>query len=267
MHRTVEAAQRQLAPGGYNFSVLHALTRLPAFVLAMVMVVLPHRHWTRLPAWLPMSTAGFLSGIFTIFLGAAIGIPGFLEHAGATVSLANTAMLDPRNDAAGYNRGMVQGFSGLAIFTFLFLTPLGLLTLYLFASGTLRAAASWFDDPMGDPILTGIDHALFAGADRRKVTRERTARETLEGPDVPDRVVTAASAGLPPCDLVIVSARRKPGWERGVCVFTQEAVYRLGDPVEQTIAGRLRTLYPLTTHADLEAIRKSVHYDLPPNAE
>ena len=29
------------------------------------------------------------------------------------------------------------------------------------------------------------------------------------------------------------------------------------------LAGRLRTLYPLTTQADLEAIRKSVHYDLP----
>jgi hypothetical protein len=46
-------------------------------------------------------------------------------------------------------------------------------------------------------------------------------------------------------------------------VFTQAAVYRLGDPVERTIAGRLRTLYPLAEHRDLEAIRKSVHYDLP----
>lgn len=247
--------------------MLYALTRVPAFVVAMLAVILPQRYWSRYPIWLPVASAGFLSGILTIFLGAAIGIPGFLEHAGATVSLANAAMLDPRNDAAGYNRGMVQGFSGLAIFTFLFLTPLGLLTLYLFVSGTLRAAAAWFDDPIGDPLLTGIDNALFAGAERHRATRERTTREALEGPEVPDRIVSAASAGLPPCDLVVVAARRKAGWERGVTVFTQDAAYRIGDPVERTIAGRLRTLYPLTTHGDLEAIRKSVHYDLPPKAE
>jgi hypothetical protein len=247
--------------------VLHALTRLPALVVAIVAVVLPQRYWSRYPIWLPLATAGFLSGILTIFLGAAIGIPGFLEHAGATVSLANAAMLDPRNDAAGYNRGMVQGFSGLAIFTFLFLTPLGLLTLYLFVSGTVRAAAAWFEDPIGDPLLTGIDYALFAGAERHRTTRERTTREALEGPEVPDRIVSAASAGLPPCDLVVVASRRKPGWERGVTIFTQDAAYRVGDPVERTIAGRLRTLYPLTTHGDLEAIRKSVHYDLPPKPE
>jgi hypothetical protein len=199
--------------------VLHALTRLPALVVAIVAVVLPQRYWSRYPIWLPLATAGFLSGILTIFLGAAIGIPGFLEHAGATVSLANAAMLDPRNDAAGYNRGMVQGFSGLAIFTFLFLTPLGLLTLYLFVSGTVRAAAAWFEDPIGDPLLTGIDYALFAGAERHRTTRERTTREALEGPEVPDRIVSAASAGLPPCDLVVVASRRKPGWERGVTIF------------------------------------------------
>ena len=247
--------------------MLYALTRLPALVVAIVAVIVPQRYWRRYPSWLPLSSAGFLSGILTIFLGAAIGIPGFLEHAGATVSLANTAMLDPRNDAAGYNRGMVQGFSGLAIFTFLFLTPLGLFTLYLFVSGTLRAAAAWFDDPIGDPILTGIDYAFFAGTERQQATRARTAREALEGPDVPDRIVTAVSAGLPPCDLVVVSARRKPGWEHGVTVFTEDAAYRIGEPVERTIAGRLRTLYPLTTHGDLEAIRKSVHYDLPPKPE
>jgi hypothetical protein len=59
-----------------------------------------------------------------------------------------------------------------------------------------------------------------------------------------------------------VSSRRKPGWERGVAVFTGDGCYRLGDPVEQTIAGRLRTLYPLTAHTDLEVIRRRVDYDL-----
>ena len=243
--------------------MLHALTRLPALVVAIVAVVLPQRYWSRYPIWLPLATAGFLSGILTIFLGAAIGIPGFLEHAGATVSLANAAMLDPRNDAAGYNRGMVQGFAGLSIFTFLFLTPTGLLTLYLLGSGTTRAAAAWFDDPVGDPILTGIDHLLHAGRQRHRDGRMQRNREALEGPEVPDRAVSSAAAGIPGCELVIVASRRKPGWEPGVTVFTADAAYRIGPPVERTIAGRLRTLYPLIEHKDFEAVRKSVRYDLP----
>ena len=60
-----------------------------------------------------------------------------------------------------------------------------------------------------------------------------------------------------------MSSRRKPGWERGVVVYTTAAVFRIGEPVERTIAGRLRTLYPLAEHTDLEAVRKSVQYDMP----
>jgi hypothetical protein len=46
-------------------------------------------------------------------------------------------------------------------------------------------------------------------------------------------------------------------------VLTADAAYRIGQPEERTIAGRLRTLYPLTEHKDFEAIRKSVYYDWP----
>ena len=92
----------------------------------------------------------------------------------------------------------------------------------------------------------------------RRDRKARAAREAREGPEVADRVVSSAAAGMPGCDLVIVSSRRKPGWDRGVAVFTPEKCYRLGEPAEQTIAGRLRYLYPLTEHADFEAIRKKI---------
>jgi hypothetical protein len=237
--------------------------RWAAFVVAMVAALLPHRLWRRLPWWLPLDEAAFLSGIATVMLAAAIGIPGFLTHAAATTSLANDTMITAEiQRKMDYNRGMVQGFAGLSIFTFV-LTPVGLLTLYLAGSGVLRAAAGWFGDPVGDPILTGVDTLLFGVHARGRERLAQAARETLEGPEVGDRVVTSAAAGIPDCDLVIVSARRKPGWDFGLVVFTQTAVYRLGEPVERTIAGRLRTLYPLTEHRDLEAIRRSVHYDLP----
>jgi hypothetical protein len=68
-------------------------------------------------------------------------------------------------------------------------------------------------------------------------------------------------------EQVIVTARRKIGWERGVVVYTDDACYRIGDPVERTIAGNLRTLYPLSEHTDLEAVRKSVTYQLPAGEE
>lgn len=247
---------------------MRALARLAAFAVAVVAAWLPHRYWRELPQAVPVDRAAFVSGLLTLFLGAAIGIPGFLEHAGATVSLANQTVVDEarRNPAAGYSRGMVQGFAGLSIFTFLLLTPTGLLTLYLTATGTTRAAAAWFDDPVGDPLLTGVDALLLSGRERQRRASGQRTREALEGPEIPDRVVTSSAAGVPGCDLVIVASRRKTGWEHGVTVFTQDAAYRIGHPVERTIAGRLRTLYPLTEHRDFEAVRKSVRYDLPVRA-
>ena len=231
----------------------------------MIASLLPARVWPRLPASFSMTSAAFASGLATFFLGAAIGIPGFLEHAHATTSLGLDAELHRvfSNPDAGYRQGLVQGFAGLSIFTFLLLTPKGWLTLYLMTGGALRAGAAWFDDAFGDPILTGLDALVARRRNEGRERRARFAREALEGPEVPDRAVSPASAGLAGCDLVIVASRRKAGWERDVVVITSQTCYRIGDPVDRTIAGRLRTLYPLTEHGDLEAIRKSVRYEVP----
>lgn len=245
---------------------LVSVSGLVAFVVAMAAAFLPYRHWARLPTSVRVFDAAFFSGLATMFAGTAIGIPGFLEHAHATTSLGLDAELHnvfTNPAAAGYRQGLVQGFAGLSFFTFLLLTPKGWVTLYLVAGGTVRAAAAWFDDPVGDPILTGLDAIVSTGRARRRARAARGARASLEGPEVPDRVVSSSAAGLPGCDLVVVSSRRKPGWDCGVAVFTAEKCYRLGEPVERTVAGHLRTLYPLTEHVDFEAIRKSVRYELP----
>jgi hypothetical protein len=244
---------------------IRMLFRAFAFALALPAALLPHRLWRRLPGWVPVEPAAFVSGILTLLAGAAVGIPGFLAHAGATTSLANDSMITEamRNPNYGYSQGLAQGFAGLSIFTFLLLTPTGWVTLYLIGSGGVRAGAGWFDDPVGDPILTGIDRLLGASRDRRQARSGQRTREALEGPEIRDRAVSSAKAEIPGCDLVIVSSRRKPGWERGVVVYTATACYRIGEPVERTVAGKLRTLYPLTEHTDLEAVRKSVQYDMP----
>lgn len=234
----------------------------------MAASLLPHRHWARLPAWLPVTTATFASGVVTVFIGMAIGIPGFLDHAHATTALGIDAELHETftNPNAGYRQGLVQGFAGLSLFTFLLLTPKGWATLYLVAGGTVRAMSGWFDDPIGDPILTAIDALALKLRDDRRSRSALAEREALEGPEVADRVVSSSAAGIAGCDLVIVASRRKPGWEPGVAVFTPEKCYRLGEPVERTIAGRLRTLYPLSEHNDFEAVRRSVQYDFGPGS-
>ncbi len=243
------------------------LSQVPRFLAAMAASLLPSRHWDRLPPDLPIERGAFASGVLTWMIGLAIGIPGFLAHAHGTTSLGIEAMLHRTftDSGAGYSQGMVQGFSGLSIFTFLLLTPPGWLTLYLAGTGGLRAIAAWFDDPIGDPVLTGVDSAVTGRWTRRAARKAIEAREALEGPEVADRVVSPAAAGVPDCDFAIVASRRKTGWERGVAVFTQDGCYRLGEPVERTINGRVRTVYPLKEHADLEVVRRSVRYDLPPD--
>ncbi len=169
-----------------------------SFLAAMVLTVLPYRQWSRLPDSFPLRSAAFASALVTFFAGAAIGIPGFLEHMGATVSLANETTL--KYDY--FNRGLSSGFAGLSIFTFLLLTPKGWVTMYLLGTGGLRMAAVWFDDPIGDPVLTIIDSRLLGRREKQRVERELRTREELEGPETPDRVVSSAQAGVPACDLV-----------------------------------------------------------------
>lgn len=234
------------------------------FLAAMVLTLLPFRLWARLPAWMPVESAAFIAGISTLFGGMAVGIPGFLEHATGNVSLANATLLEAADrNIMGYSRGMASGFGALSIFSFLLLTPKGWLTSYLVVTGGVRAGAAWFDDPIGDPVLTVLDYVLWRGRERRQAKNRQETRAALEGPEFADRIISAAKADIPGCDLVIVSSRRKPGWARDVVVYTATTCYRIGDPVERTIAGNLRTLYPLTEHTDLEAVRKSVNYDMP----
>jgi hypothetical protein len=68
---------------------------------------------------------------------------------------------------------------------------------------------------------------------------------------------------MPGVDLVIVASRVKPGWDKGTVVLSGDKTYRVGSIEERTIAGRLRTLYPLTEHKDFEVFRRTVRYELP----
>ena len=241
---------------GVSLALAEALRRVAGVGAAM----LPRRWWDTLDVYVPASGSALVSGILTFMAGAGLGIVSFVSHATGWAAETNKLVLGSP-DLALSGAGSVSML--LAFFTFLFFTPWGWLTLYLTFTGFLRAGAAAFSESFGDPLLTGLD-ALALGTTRRaRASRARGRREALEGPEVPDRIVPGSKLGMQGVDLVIVASRAKPEWNKGTVVITATKAYRVGKVEERTIAGRLRTLYPLTEHRDLEVFRRSVHYDLP----
>lgn len=231
-------------------------------IAGIAAAVLPTRLWPALEERAPVRSSAVVSGLLTFAAGSAIGIPSYLAYAQAAASTDIDALLA----AAGWTTrahpvtAPLVGLSDAAWLTFVFLTPLGWISTYLVVTGMFRAIAAGFDDPIGDPLLTGVAAGWCGARDRRRARRDAEARRTLEGPELPDRIVPGAQAGFPAVDFVVVSSRVKPGWTAGTVVDSGEVFYRIGEPVERTIAGRLRTLYPLTRHPAVEAIRRSVRY-------
>ena len=243
------------------------------FVVAIVASLLPRYYWRQLETTLPVSRAALLSGVVSMLAAAAIAIPAFLRYTEATSLIAIDAMLratgwrtTPAGDAApSADAAVASWFSGyLSPMAFFLFTPIGLLSIYLFVTGWLRAVSAYVDDARGDPVLSTIDAVVRRARERSRSQREREERERLEGPEVADRVVTGTAAGLPEADLVVVASRRKPEWETGVFVITAEKWFKLGTPVDRQMPGGLRTLYPLTEITANEVLRRGIQYDLPP---
>ena len=217
-----------------------------------------------------MTSSGTLSGVLTFMAGGVLGIMGFLRYAAGQASALNTAMLKVAERQLTQPPGGSEVSSTTSVFVnatapvaFLFFTPLGLLSLYLVVTGAIRGIANAVEDPLGDPLLTATDLLARTASARTRQRRDARRREEAEGPEIPDRAVTGQVAGLPDADVVIVSSRQKDGWSAGVIVITAENWYRLGEPVERVVEGRLRTLYPLKEHKDLEVARRTVQYELP----
>ena len=240
--------------------------------LGIAAAFLPRRHWSAFDRRIPVTEMALPSAMATFGVAGLFGIPGFFRYVERrtdlvvdSILIATGWMARPEQEMLSTSGAQMVWISGyLAPFTYALLTPTGLITFYLALSGYFRIATWYVEQPQGDLLLTLVDSAA---AKRRRVAaaeHTRAEREALEGPQVPDRLITGRTAGIPDAELVVVSSRRKPGWEAGVFVITSETWYRVGQPVERVLPGGLRTLYPLTEIRDLEARRKSVEYELPP---
>lgn len=251
--------------------VLAWLSSCGAGLVALAAALLPSRYWNTFEH-LPLGPAALPSAILTALAGAAFGARAFVTYVSRAAAAASDATLEI---AARQLRGewpgappvttlAPQAVSAVSIVAFLFFTPAGWLAVYLVASGLVRAASAFVEEPLGDPALTLADALAVSLGHRVLAASDRRVRESQEGPEVPDRLFTGEWAGLPDVDLVVVASRRKPGWTRGTFVVTSDARYTLGEPFEMRLPGGLRTVYPLVRQQVHEVMRRGVAYELPP---
>ena len=237
---------------------------------AVVLGLLPRARWDTFPA-LPVARLAWLSGLSTLVAGTWLGAAGYFEHLPRAASAATDLTFDlaerqltgalPATDPV--TTALPVGISILGFFGYLLFTPAGLSACYLTVTGLLRAVSASVDDPLGDPLLTGIDRTLAGAWNRARSAATRRTRERLEGPEVPDRLLPAAWAGVADAEFVVVSSRRKPGWEAGAAIVTDAQWYRLGPPFDVSLPEGLRTVYPLGPFAMGDVARRSVEYELP----
>jgi len=238
-------------------------------ILAVPAALLPKRYWQSVD--LPVPNVAPLSSMLTMLAGFAVGIRGYfaflerLRHAsGVSIMDISRAQIEGRLPETANVSAIPTALAAMAPITFALFTPLGLFATYLVVTGLVRSVSAYIDEAHGDPILTGVDwlgRRLFTS---RKMRAIRVERATLEKIDEPDRRYDGEWVGLSGVDFVIVSARRKPGWDKGTWVTTDDGWFVLGEPFDRPMPNGLRTIYPLTTQTTLEAVRKSVPYQLPP---
>ncbi len=251
--------------------MLSKLTGIGLGAVGTIAALLPARHWERFPR-VPIARMVVLSAVLTSTIGAWAGALGFLSYGAHAADLANRAVLDT---AERQVRGELNGhpdittatsvtIGGFSLVAFALFTPLGLISLYLVASGVVRVASSIAGEAMGDPLLTGFDTLISLSWRSRRARRMARERARREGRALPDRLFPGAWAGLPEADYVVVSSRRKPDWTKGTTVVTPERWYTLGEPFDLELPIGLRTIYPLTAQTAVEVLRRSVLYDLPP---
>jgi hypothetical protein len=238
-------------------------------LLAIPCALLPRRYWQSFD--LPVANMAPVSSWLTMLAGFVTGIPGYFAYLeslrqvkGVSILEISKAQIEGKLPETAQVSAIPTALAAVAPITFALFTPLGLFASYLVLSGLVRVVASYVDEPNGDPILGGADRLwrrVFTSRQQRSV---RVARQKLERMDEPDRRYDGEWAGLNSVDFVIVSSRRKPGWDKGTWVITDDGWFVLGEPFDRPMPNGLRTVYPLKAQTTLEAVRKSVPYQLPP---
>ncbi|MEX2271322.1 MAG: hypothetical protein WD690_07635 [Vicinamibacterales bacterium] len=230
-------------------------------VAAIILANLPVRWWGPFEERLPLYRYAWVAALATLFVGFAIGIPGYLAFLGAAAQGFNQVVkFDP--NLADASKGWALG----SLVIFLFMTPTGLLATYLTMSGLIRFASAFIvDDVRGDLILTGIDATVRRAWRRTDAYDKQRTREKLEGSEMPDRLVRGEQVGRPEVELVVLASRQKPDWLANSYLVQEDgSAFRIGRSFDYSTSAGLRTAYPLTRLRGGEAIRHAIAYEFPP---
>jgi hypothetical protein len=136
-------------------------------------------------------------------------------------------------------------------------SPLGLLFEYVILTGAIRVAGLVASGrPTGDPVITFL--AWLRRLARGELRRRRRLRAL--GPWRPDRILTHGR------ELLVLSAREKPGWDERVTYEYEGAFYRLRRREDRAHDGVVDVAYLLRPREPGELIRSVVKVDAPPDA-
>lgn len=231
--------------------------------------LLPVRYWQE------MRRGAYLSILLTAALGVRIGYAGFFERAqrGGEEGAALALRLGAPGGAGGVGgvsqtdavAAAVMG-NALTPLAFFLFTPLGWLADYLVISAVFRGFTLAVDNPWGDPLLTVADHVVRGKHAENAARKAALEREQAEGPQTPDQILECRKFAGKEADFVVVASRRKEGWTFATTVVSGTVRLRLGEPLEKTLEGRLRTCYPLKVIRDIQVDRRVVYYDWPEGA-
>jgi hypothetical protein len=228
---------------------------------------LPRRYWD------DMRRGAVISVILTLCAGTIIGLKGLLAYvsgpaaqgARAAIAVGSSGGIAGHDQTAQMSAAL-QGMPLISALAFFLFTPTGWLADYLFLSALFRGITLAVDNPWGDPLLTAIDHVVSGKREQKRAQTEAEARELAEGPVVPDQILECRKFAGKEADFVVVSSRRKEGWTLATTVVANGVRLRLGEPLEKTLEGKLRTCYPLKVIRDLQVDRRMVHYKWPKDA-
>lgn len=244
----------------------HRLIPAAATAIEMFAALLPRRYWHRFEQTWRLCPRPGLSSLAGLVVGIGIAIPAFVRHVGngTTSATALTLMAAAHQIhhpvAHEVTSTLTQTLSLLSFATFI-ATPVGLLATYCLASGLLRSACAYLDDPMGDPALTLADGLVRHGLKAAARVRARVVQRLKFGAVVADRLTDGAAVDSRDVDVAVLASRPKAGWSVGTMVLMDKGCYRIVNVKECNVDSRLWVAYLLCRKTDAEIIRRMVRYE------
>jgi hypothetical protein len=194
-------------------------------------------------------------------LGVALYTGGYLVYAGHVGSQHGWVLLTNWY-SAGFGRPLTQAdimYSGIFAWFGWHMQPEAWLWTFIALTGLVRCVTFLaVKEPVAEPVV-----ALAMWATRTMSGKAREKKRLMElGPERPDKLIYEPE-GLG-CDLLVVSCRDKPSWNRRVTIEVRDKYYRLLDRQDRWETTRRVACFLLQEVGDEEVARGFVSYQADP---